>query len=133
MRLAYHDRSALGSLVARLALPCCLLIPLAGWLFALQGQGTVHGTVIDAQGRPLVGVELRITCSCDLTYEGRTTTNSNGSYALSGVSAGGGVNVTAFVDGVIVARGGGVLMQDGESITIDVYPLSSERKATPQP
>jgi hypothetical protein len=76
----------------------------------------------------LAGVELWVTCSCDLTYEGTTTTDHNGYYAISGVSAGGGVNVVAFVSGVIVARGGGVLMRDGESVTIDVYPPSSERK-----
>ena len=128
MYLAHHKRSALGSLPARLALLLWLLIALAGWLFAMTGRGTIQGTAVDAQGRPLAGVELQVTCSCDLTYEGRTTTDRNGYYSISRVPTGGGVNVVAFVGGVIVARGGGVLMRDGESVTIDVYPPSSERK-----
>ena len=128
MCLAHDQRSAPGSLLARIALTLCLLMALVGGLFAMTGRGTVQGTAVDAQGLPLAGVELLITCSCDLTYKGRTTTDRKGYYSISRVPTGGGVNVVVFVGGVVVARGGGVLMQDGENVTIDVYPPSSARK-----
>ena len=128
MRLVHHHPPVLGSLPARFALVLCLLIGPAGGLFAATGRGTVHGTAVDTQGHPLANVELRVTCSCDLTYEGRTATDRNGSYAISGVPTGGGVNVFAFIGGVVVARGAAILMRDGESVTIDVHPPSSERK-----
>jgi hypothetical protein len=98
---------------------------------ALPLQGTAQGIVIGPDALPLAGVELRVTCSCDLAYEGRTMTDQHGRYALSGIPIGGGVNLVAVVDGVVVARGSGLLMEDGERITIDVQPPSRERKPTP--
>jgi hypothetical protein len=98
---------------------------------ALPVQGTAQGTAIGPDALPLAGVELLVTCSCDLAYEGRTMTDQHGRYALSGIPVGGGVNIVAVVDGVAVARGGGLLMADGERITIDVQPSSRERKPTP--
>jgi hypothetical protein len=58
-------------------------------------------------------------------------TDQHGRYALSGIPVGGGVNIVAVVDGVVVARGGGLLMEDGEHMTVDVQPPSRERKPTP--
>jgi hypothetical protein len=93
--------------------------------------GTAQGLVIGPDARPLAGVELLVTCSCDLAYEGRTMTDQHGRYALSGIPIGGGVNIVAVVDGVVVARGGSLLREESEHMTIDVQPPSSEHKPEP--
>jgi hypothetical protein len=103
-------------------LPSSLAVPLRTL------QGTVQGRVVGFDGLPLAGAELRITCSRDLSYEGRTTTDQNGHYSMAGIPAGGGVNVVASVHGEIVARGGGHLLRHGERVTIDVQPPSAVSK-----
>lgn len=103
--------------------------PLAPLLLAATTSGaTVQGTVFDALGNPLAGVEVDVTCSMDLTYSGVATTDVNGHYSISGVPLGG-ISVTANSGGTVVAVGAAVVQGDS---TIDLTPQLNVTKTAPQ-
>ena len=93
------------------------------------GQGTVGGYVLGDDGSPYIGVKVLVTCSCDLQYGDTVLTDDTGHFSLSGVPAGGGINVEAFgSDGTVIAVGGDILAVDGQSLTINPVPPSAETK-----
>jgi hypothetical protein len=88
---------------------------------------TVQGTAYDAQGNPLPGVQISLTCSLAMSYSGLATTDANGHYTISGVPYGG-ISVTALQGSTQVSIGGAVV-QSGSSITIDLHPLVNKPKS----
>ncbi len=61
-------------------------LPAAGWAQGIQ-RGTLHGTALDAQGRPIGGVTLTVTAA-ELQGSRTTTTDESGVYSLPALPAG---------------------------------------------
>ena len=87
------------------------------------GQGTVAGSVTGMHGYPYSGVKVLVTCSCDMQYGESAVPDAQGYFAIAGVPAGGGINVIALQpDGTIMARGTGMLVSNGQLLTIELTP-----------
>lgn len=97
----------------------------AATLAAQPTGATVQGTAFDSQGNPLAGVEIDVTCSMHLGYQGVTTTDQNGHYSIAGVPFGG-ISVVAQRDGTSLAVGGAIVESDAS--TIDLHPQSNPGK-----
>src|SRR5262249_19341718 len=88
---------------------------------------TVQGTAYDSLGKPLIGVKVVVSCSMALSYQGATSTDQNGHYAISGVPFGG-IGVVAMSGNSKLAVGG-LVVQSGTTATIDLRPLSNQKSA----
>ena len=91
---------------------------------------TLQGTVYDASGKPLAGVEVDVTSSRAIAFKGVATTDHAGHYSVTGVPAGG-INVVAVSGGKTLSTGGAVVPQNAATATIDLHPWSGRIKTAP--
>lgn len=92
-----------------------------------RNTGTVQGMAAGADGRPIPGAQIRVTCSRNLRYTGLTTTDAKGNYSISNVPFGG-IHVVAQVKGKTVARGGALLNNNHAPLAIKLVPPSGKKK-----
>lgn len=89
--------------------------------------GTAEGTVYDSSGNPVAAAEVAIRSSGNANFNATATTDSNGRYRVTNVIVGA-INVVRIVDGNNAGRGAGHLRGQGETLVLDVHPLSSQVK-----
>ena len=86
-------------------------------------QGTVTGTVWDANGQPVTGAEVEILSSRAMWFHALTNTDAQGRYVFSKVPCGGKTIVRVKKRGNEVGQGVGEMPDSAGSVTINVRPL----------
>lgn len=93
---------------------------------ALLGIGAVSGVVTDSQAQPRSGVQVTLTNS-DPTYGGTwtATTQGDGSYSLSDVSAGPFTIRARSSDGRLQAQSSGLVQFDNDAVAVNLTLIDS--------
>ena len=89
--------------------------------------GNVEGTVYDASGNFVAAVEVTVLSSGNPAFSFRVTTDASGHYRVTGVPLGG-INAIRVANNTLLSRGAGRLQAPGQTITLDLRPLTSPGK-----
>ncbi len=87
---------------------------------AQEATGTVTGVVLEPHG-PVVGAKVVLMSSVLSSYEGVGFTDEQGGFSLSGVPAGGEVQIRVYNEAdQVIGEGSGSLNFAGETIVVDI-------------